>query len=90
MSGFEFPEEGPPWGVTSPRCEFPGAGLTCCAEAVHSQVADGEAHDGGFVQVRADPAREGQCVRQLIEHLRLLAATASSRIPGFFLAEFGA
>lgn len=90
MSGFEFPEEGPPWGLTSPRRGIPAAGLTCGAEAVHAQVADGEAHDGGFVQVGADPAREGQRVRQLVEHLRLLAATASSRIPGFLLAEFRA
>lgn len=45
-----------------PREALPGAGLTCGAEAVHAQVADGEAHDGGLVQVCADAAREGKRV----------------------------
>ena len=77
-------------GGTLPRWEFPGAGLTCCAEAVHAQVADGEAHDGGLVQVGADPAREGQRVRQLVQHLGLLAAPAAGRIPGLLLAQLRA
>lgn len=77
-------------GGALPRWEFPGAGLTCGAEAVHAQVADGEAHDGGLVQVGADPAREGQRVRQLVQHLGLLAAPAAGRIPGLLLAQLRA
>jgi hypothetical protein len=70
----------------------PGAGrsgLTCCAEAVHAQVADCEAHDGGLVQVRADAARKGQSVRQLVQHLRLLAAPAAGRVPRLLLPQLG-
>lgn len=74
----------------SPRWEFPETGLTCGAEAVHAEVADGQAHDGGLVQVGADPASEGQRVRQLIQHLGLLAAPAAGRIPGLLLAQLGA
>lgn len=77
-------------GGASPRWEFPGTGLTCRAEAVHAQVADGQAHDGGLVQVGADPASEGQRVCQLIQHLGLLAAPAAGRIPGLLLAQLGA
>ena len=72
------------------RWEFPGVGLTCGAELVHAQVADGEAHDGGLVQVGAHPAREGQSVRQLVQHLGLLAAPAAGRIPGLLLAQLRA
>lgn len=91
MSECGFPEEGPPWDVGGawPRREFPRPGLTCGAEAVHAQVADGEAHDGGLVQVGADAACEGQRVGQLVQHLGLLAAPAAGRIPGLFLAQLG-
>lgn len=80
-------------GAGPPRQAAVGGGasrLTCSAEAVHAQVADCEAHDGGLVQVRADAARKGQSVRQLVQHLRLLAAPTAGRIPRLLLPQLGA
>lgn len=65
-----------------------------CARAVRTggehlacaQEADGQPHDGGLVQVRADAVRQRQLVRQVVEHLRLLAAAAAGGIARLFLA----
>lgn len=51
------------------------------------QEADGQAHDGSFVQVGAHTVRQGQLVSQLIEDLRLLAAPAPRGIAGFLLPQ---
>lgn len=47
---------------------------------MHSQEAEGDPHDGGFVQVGADSTGERQSAGQLIEHLRLLTPSTSGRI----------
>lgn len=64
--------------------------LTSIQQLPHAQVADGEPHDGGLVQVCTDRVGQGQLVRQLIEHLRLLAPPAPRRIPRLLLPAFGA
>lgn len=50
-----------------------------------AQEADGQPHDGGFVQVGAHAVRQGQLVGQLVEDLRLLAPSAPGSIPGLLL-----
>ena len=49
------------------------------------EEADGQAHDGGLVQLGGDGGREGQAVGQLEEHLRLLAAAAAGGIARLLL-----
>lgn len=95
-AGKGFPGAGPPQGAEAWRggCWWGllegCSGLTCGTEAVHAQVADGEAHDGRLVQMRADAAREGQRVSQLVQHLRLLTAPAARRIPRLLLPQLRA
>lgn len=60
-------------------------GLTCIKQLPHAQVADGEPHDGGLVQVGGHIVGQGQLVGQLIEHLRLFAPAAASGIAGLLL-----
>lgn len=45
-----------------------------------AQEADGQPHDGGLVQVRADAVGQRQLVGQVVEHLRLFAAAAAGRV----------
>lgn len=49
------------------------------------QVADGQSHDGGFIQMWADAVWERQLAGQLIKHLRLLTAPAARRVSRFLL-----
>lgn len=46
--------------------------LTRSQELAHAQEAEGDSHDGSFVQVGGHPAGERQSVGELIKHLRLL------------------
>lgn len=39
------------------------SGLTGIEQLPHTQVADGEPHNGGFVQVRCDIVWQGELVR---------------------------
>lgn len=48
---------------------------------MHPQEAEGDSHDGGFVQVGGDSAGERQCAGELVKHLRLLTPPTSGRIP---------
>lgn len=50
-----------------------------------AQEADGQPHDGGFVQVGAHAVRQGQLMGQLVEDLRLFAPPAPGGIPGLLL-----
>lgn len=50
-----------------------------------AQEADGQPHDGGLVQVRADAVWQRQLVGQVVEHLRLFAAAAASRVARLLL-----
>lgn len=59
--------------------------LTRIQQFSHAQVADGEPHDGGLVQVGGDIVGQGQMVCKLVEHFRLLAPATSGRIPGLLL-----
>lgn len=59
--------------------------LTSIKQFPHAQVADGEPHDGGLVQVGGHIMGQGQLVGQLIEHLRLFAPAAASGIAGLLL-----
>lgn len=52
-----------------------------------SQEADGQAHDGGFVQVGAHTVGQRQLMGQFIEDLRLLATPAPCGISGFLLPQ---
>lgn len=63
----------------------PTFSLTRVQQFSHAQVADGEPHDRGFIQMRGDIVRQRQLVCKLIKHLRLLAPAASGRIPGLLL-----
>lgn len=64
--------------------------LTSIQQFPHAQVADGEPHDGGLVQVCAHGVGQGQLVSQLIEHLRLLAPAAPGCIPRLLFPPFRA
>lgn len=59
--------------------------LTRVQQFSHAQVADGEPHDGGFVQVRGDIVGQGQLVCKLVKYLRLLASATSGSIPWLLL-----
>lgn len=54
--------------------------LTGSEEALHLQEAEGDSHDGRFVQVGGHSAGERQSASELIKHLRLLAPPTSGRI----------
>lgn len=54
--------------------------LTGLKETAHPQKAEGDSHDGGFVQVGCDSARKRQSVGELIKHLRLLTPPTSGSI----------
>lgn len=58
---------------------------TCGEQLARAQEADGQPHDGGLVQVRADAVGQRQLMSQVVEHLGLLAAAAASRVPGLLL-----
>jgi hypothetical protein len=62
-----------------------GGVLTGAEQLHHAQVADGEPHDGGLVQVGPDAVGHGQLLGQLVEHLRLLPPPAARRIPRLLL-----
>lgn len=62
--------------------------LTRSQEAPHAQEAEGDSHDGGFVQVGGDSAGKWQSVRELVKHLRLLTPPTSGRITGTQLPLF--
>lgn len=49
------------------------------------QEADGQSHDGGFIQVWADVVWKGKLVGNFVEHLRLLTAPAARRITRLLL-----
>lgn len=55
-----------------------------------SQEADGQAHDGGFVQVGAHTVGQRQLMSQFIEDFRLLATPAPCGISGFLLPQLRA
>jgi len=59
--------------------------LTGAEHFPHAQVADDEPHDGGLVHAGADAVGQGQLLRQLVEHLRLLPTPGSRRIPRLLL-----
>lgn len=50
-----------------------------------AQETDGQAHDGGFVQVGAHAVRQGQLMGQLIEDFCLFTPPASGSISGLLL-----
>lgn len=50
-----------------------------------AQEADGQPHDGGFVQVGAHTVRQGQLMGQLVEDLCLFAPPAPGSVPGLLL-----
>lgn len=54
--------------------------LTWADDLAGAQEADGQSHDGGFVQVGADAVWEGQLIGQLVKHLRLLTTTTACRV----------
>lgn len=58
---------------------------TCVEEALRAQEADGEPHDGGFVQVSADVVRQRQLVSQLVENFRFFAAARASGVARLLL-----
>lgn len=54
--------------------------LTRLQEVTHPQEAEGDSHDGGFVQVGGDSAGKWQSARELVKHLCLLTPPASGCI----------
>lgn len=63
-----------------------GAVRTVGEQLARAQEADGQPHDGGLVQVRADAVGQRQLVRQVVEDLRLLAAAAAGGVARLLLA----
>lgn len=59
-----------------------GKELTGLEELPHPQEAEGDSHDGRFVQMGGDSARQRQSVGELVKHLRLLTPPVSGRVPG--------
>lgn len=54
------------------------------------QDAEGDSHDGRFVEVGGDPAGERQSAGKFIKHLGLLTPSISGRITGTQLPLLGA
>ena len=59
--------------------------LTRFEEVAHAQEAEGDSHDGGFVQMGGDSAGERQSVGELVKHLRLLTPPTPGCITGMQL-----
>lgn len=51
--------------------------LVTFEQCVHAYVAEGEANDGGFVQVSPNRGLEWQETRQISEHIRLNSSPPS-------------
>lgn len=54
--------------------------LTGSQETLQRQEAQGDSHDGGFVQLRGNAARKRKSAGQLVENFRLFAPPASGRV----------
>lgn len=61
--------------------------VSLVSEVPHLQVADGEADDGGFVQLAGDGSRERQHLGQLVELKVLLPPPRASSVPGLLLPQ---
>lgn len=61
---------------------------TWCEKFACTEEADGQSHDGCFVQVWADAIRQRQLMCQLVEHLRLLTPPASRCVSRFLFPPF--
>jgi len=66
------------------------ASRTCGEHLARAQEADGQPHDGGLVQVGGDAVRQRQLVGELVEHVRLFAASGASRVARLLLTSLGA
>lgn len=66
--------------------QHPG-GLAVAGEVAHLEVADGEAHDGGLVQLAGDGAGQGQHLGQLVELEVLLPAPRPRRVARLLLPQ---
>lgn len=55
---------------------------TSLKELAHPQEAEGDSHDGRFVQMGGHSTRKRQSLGELIKHLRLLTPSVSGCITG--------
>ena len=62
-------------------------GVPLAGEGPHGQVADGEADDGGLVQLAGDGTGQGQHLGQLEELKVLLAPPGASSVTRLLLTE---
>ena len=56
------------------------------AEVLEFEVADGEANNGGFIQLRGNGRWQWQHLSQLIELIILLSSSGTGSISGFLFS----